>query len=112
MALAEKIKCSQGGLVATGRDDRDMTELSGDTGDWEHDRREISRSELIGIMRPRVEETLEGVRACLDAAGFDSLPSQKVVLKIARSSSIAMTRLTFSLILRTLIWIRSTARRS
>lgn len=79
-AMAEKIKCYHGGLVATGRDDRDMIELTGETGDWEHDRREISRSELIGIMRPRVEETLEAVRARLDAAGFDALPSQKIVL--------------------------------
>ena len=80
LGLAEKIKCIHGGLVATGRDDRDMIELTGETGDWEHDRREISRSELIGIMRPRVEETLEAVRARLDAAGFEALPSQKIVL--------------------------------
>jgi len=78
--VAERIKTLHGGLIATGRDDRDMIELTGDTGDWEHDRREISRSELIGIMRPRVEEILEEVRARLDAAGFDDLPSQKIVL--------------------------------
>lgn len=80
MALAERIKTLHGGLTATGRDDRDMIELAGETGDWEHDRREISRSELIGIMRPRVEEILEEVRARLDAAGFDNLRSQKIVL--------------------------------
>jgi len=80
MTLAEKIKCYHGGLLATGRDDRDMIELKSETGDWEHDRREISRSELIGIMRPRVEETLEAVRSRLDAAGFEALPSQKIVL--------------------------------
>ncbi len=80
MALAETIKTRHGGLVATGRDDRDMIPLTAETGDWEHDRREVSRSELIGIMRPRVEETLEAVRARLDAAGFDALPSQKIVL--------------------------------
>ena len=31
-------------------------------------------------MRPRVEEILEEVRARLDAAGFDHLPSQQIVL--------------------------------
>ena len=31
-------------------------------------------------MRPRVEEILEEVRARLDAAGFDHLPSQRIVL--------------------------------
>jgi len=51
-----------------------------DTGDWEHDRRTVSRAELIGIMRPRVEEILEEVRVRLDAAGFEHLPSQQIVL--------------------------------
>lgn len=78
--LAERIKTLHGGLMATGRDDRDIIQLTAETGDWEHDRREISRSELIGIMRPRVEEILEAVRDRLDAAGFDDLPSQKIVL--------------------------------
>jgi cell division protein FtsA len=52
-----------GGVIATGMDDREMIEIGGDTGDWEHDRRTVSRAELIGIMRPRVEEILEEVRA-------------------------------------------------
>lgn len=77
---AERIKTFYGGVVATGMDDREMIDLEGDTGDWEHDRRTVSRAELIGIMRPRVEEILEEVRARLDAAGFDHLPSQQIVL--------------------------------
>ncbi len=79
-ANAERMKTRNGGLFATGMDDRDMIETGGDTGDWERDRRAVSRTELIGIMRPRVEEILEEVRARLDAAGFDHLPSQQIVL--------------------------------
>ncbi len=79
-ATAERIKTFYGGVVATGMDDREMIEIGGDTGDWDHDRRSVSRAELIGIMRPRVEEILEEVRARLDAAGFDCLPSQQIVL--------------------------------
>ena len=79
-ATAERIKTFHGGVVATGMDDRDMIEIGGETGDWEHDRRTVSRAELIGIMRPRVEEILEEVRARLDAAGFEHLPSQQIVL--------------------------------
>ncbi len=79
-AKAEWIKTMHGGLHATGMDDREMIEIGGDTGDWEHDRRTVSRAELIGIMRPRVEEILEEVRVRLDAAGFDHLPSQQIVL--------------------------------
>ncbi len=79
-AMAERIKTFYGGVVATGMDDREMIEIGSDTGDWHHDRRSASRAELIGIMRPRVEEILEEVRARLDAAGFDHLPSQQIVL--------------------------------
>ncbi|EEX14938.1 cell division protein FtsA [Citreicella sp. SE45] len=85
MAMAERIKTFYGGVVATGMDDREMIEISGDTGDWHHDRRQVSRAELIGIMRPRVEEILEEVRTCLDAAGFDHMPSQQIVLTGAAS---------------------------
>ena len=77
---AERIKTFYGGVHATGMDDREMIEIGGETGDYEHDRRTVSRAELIGIMRPRVEEILEEVRARLDAAGFDQLPSQQIVL--------------------------------
>jgi cell division protein FtsA len=79
-AIAERIKTVHGGVHATGMDDREMIEIGADSGDWEKDRRRVSRTELIGIMRPRVEEILEEVRAILDAAGFDQLPSQQVVL--------------------------------
>ena len=80
MANAERIKTFNGGVHATGADDREIIDIGGDTGDWEHDRRTVSRAELIGIMRPRVEEILEEVRARLDAAGFEYLPSQQIVL--------------------------------
>ena len=80
MATAERLKTFYGGVVATGMDDREMIEIGGDTGDYEHDRRTVSRAELIGIMRPRVEEIFEEVRARLDAAGFEHLPSQQIVL--------------------------------
>ena len=79
-ANAERIKTFYGGVQATGMDDREMIESGGETGDYEHDRRTASRAELIGIMRPRVEEILEEARARLDAAGFDHLPSQQIVL--------------------------------
>ncbi|THD81200.1 cell division protein FtsA [Aliigemmobacter aestuarii] len=80
LATAERIKTKHGGVHATSMDDRDMIEIGGDSGDWEKDRRQVSRTELIGIMRPRVEEILEEVRVRLDAAGFEHLPSQQIVL--------------------------------
>jgi cell division protein FtsA len=80
MNVAERIKTFHGGVQATGMDDRERIEIGGDSGDWEKDRRTVSRTELIGIMRPRVEEILEDVRSRLDAAGFEHLPSQQIVL--------------------------------
>lgn len=83
--IAERLKTLNGGVEATGRDDREMIEVGAghgpdSTGDWEADRRTVSRADVIGIMRPRVEEILEGARELLDAAGFDYLPSQQIVL--------------------------------
>jgi cell division protein FtsA len=80
LATAERIKTVHGGLFATGMDDREMIDLGGDSGDWEKDRRQVSRTEVISIIRPRVEEILEEVRARLDAAGFEDMPSQSIVL--------------------------------
>lgn len=80
LEVAERIKTVNGGLVATGRDDRDFIEVPHPMAQWENDRRHITRSELIGVMRPRVEEILEEVRDRLDAAGFEFLPSQQIVL--------------------------------
>ena len=80
LTTAERIKTRFGGVHATGMDDREKIDIGGDSGDWEKDRRQVSRTELIGIMRPRVEEILEETRARLDAAGFEHLPSQQIVL--------------------------------
>ncbi len=80
LSAAERIKTRNGGVVATGLDDREMIEIANETGDWELDRRIISRSDLIGIIRPRIEEILEETHACLSNAGFEDLPSQKIIL--------------------------------
>jgi len=77
---AERIKTLHGGLLATGSDSRVEIEVPNPMAQWENDRRTVTRSELIGVMRPRVEEILEEVRARLDASGFDGLPSQRIVL--------------------------------
>lgn len=82
---AEQIKTVHGGVLATGRDDCEMIAIGGQSGDYHHDSRSVSRTELIGIMRPRVEEILEAVRGRLDAAGFEHLPSQQIVLTGAGS---------------------------
>lgn len=78
--VAERLKTFHGGLVATGQDDRDFIELPSPLEEAAGERRRVSRSELIGVIRPRMEEILEDVRALLDASGFEYLPGQRIVL--------------------------------
>ncbi|MEL6598542.1 MAG: cell division protein FtsA [Pseudomonadota bacterium] len=77
---AERIKTFHGGLVATSMDDREMIEIPDGDPSRPDGRRLVSRTELIGIMRPRVEEILESVRDRLDAASFEHLPGRRIVL--------------------------------
>ena len=79
-AAAERIKTFHGGAVATGLDDRELIEAPHIGDRHPAERRTISRSALIGVIRPRLEEILEEVRARLDAAGFAHLPARRIVL--------------------------------
>lgn len=80
LAHAERLKTLHGGVIATGRDDREMIAIDAGTGDWNHDYRHVSRADLIGIIRPCIAEILETVRDRLDQAGFSELPGQRIVL--------------------------------
>ncbi len=80
MSVAERLKTLHGGVMATGADDRELIEIPGVSGADMIERRQITRSDLIGVMRPRMEEILEAVAARLDASGFDHLPGQRIVL--------------------------------
>lgn len=79
-AAAERIKTFHGGAVATGLDDREQIEAPYIGDRHPAERRTISRSALIGVIRPRLEEILEDTKSRLDAAGFQHLPAQRIVL--------------------------------
>ena len=76
VSAAERLKTLHGSVMATREDDRSYCESFGS------DRSivKISRSELIGVIKPRVEEILEDIRLALDRAGFSSVPGQSIVL--------------------------------
>lgn len=79
---AERIKTLHGGLVITNLDDNDLIELSSSdkSGEIHHyERPFISRSELISVIKPRLEEILEEVKNQLNIGGFDNLSSKRVV---------------------------------
>ena len=77
---AERIKTFHGGAFATGLDDRDLIEAPHIGDHHPAERRTISRSALIGVIRPRLEEILEDARRRLDEAGFEHLQGRRIVL--------------------------------
>ena len=77
---AERLKVLHGGLLPTNTDDRETIELPESNTDLYTDRRTITKSELLGVIRPRVEEIFDSLRSILDQSNFEFLPGQKIVL--------------------------------
>ncbi len=77
---AERLKVLHGGLLPTNSDDRETLELPESNTDLFTDRRTITKSELLGVIRPRVEEIFDSLRTILDQSDFEFLPGQKIVL--------------------------------
>jgi cell division protein FtsA len=79
-AAAERIKVLFGGLISTSSDERETIEIPGNQNDLYSDRLTITRSELIGVIRPRVEEIFDELKNLLQKSDFDFLPGQKIIL--------------------------------
>jgi cell division protein FtsA len=77
---AERMKTLYGSTMASSSDDREIIKvpLVGEVESAEDNH--IPRSMLVGIIRPRLEETLEMVRDSLVDAGFEKVAGQRVVL--------------------------------
>lgn len=80
LAQAERIKTLYGSAVAGPADDREAIEVPLVGEDDARAVTQIPRSLLVGIIHPRVEETLELVRGRLEASGFDKLAGRRAVL--------------------------------
>jgi cell division protein FtsA len=80
LAHSERIKTLYGSTTPSPSDDREVIKvpLIGEDDDTEAN--QVPRSMLIGIIRPRLEETFEIVRARLEEAGFDKTGGRRVVL--------------------------------
>ncbi len=77
---AERMKTLFGSAIASASDDRetiDVPQMGESDGDSVS---RIPRSMLTGIIRPRLEETLELVRERLIQSGFDQIAGRRVVL--------------------------------
>lgn len=79
VAYAERMKTLYGSAVPSPSDDQEVIKvpLVGEEDDGEN---QISRSMLVGIIRPRIEEIYELVREKLEPTGFEKAGARRVVL--------------------------------
>lgn len=79
MSDAERLKTLYGSCISSVSDDRETITISqvGEEGDHPH---HVPKSQLVRIIRPRVEEILELVRDRLKAAGYMSQSGRRIVL--------------------------------
>ena len=79
LSFAERMKTLYGSVIPSPSDDQEVIKvpLVGEKDDGEN---QISRSILVGIIRPRMEEIYELVRTKLDQSGFGGDEARRVVL--------------------------------
>jgi len=80
LAHAERLKTLYGTVLPSPSDDTETIDVPqvGETDDHAHN--QVPRSILTGIIKPRLEETLEQVRERLVQSGFEKLAGRRVVL--------------------------------
>ncbi len=76
---AERLKTLHGTAIASASDEREMLSVSQVGDDVDHPTH-MPKSQLVRIIKPRVEEILELVRDRLTAAGFSAHAGRRLVL--------------------------------
>jgi cell division protein FtsA len=80
LAHAERLKTLHGSTITTQADEREIVDVPL-VGEDEHGQpNHVPKSLLTGIIRPRLEETFEMVRARLEKSGYDKVAGRRVVL--------------------------------
>ena len=80
LAHSERMKTLYGHVMAAPNDERELIDVPQVGEDEASESQQIPRSLLVGIIQPRVEETLELVRSRLELSGFDKIAGRRVVL--------------------------------
>ena len=81
VSTAERLKVLHGGAIAGPSDEREMISVPQVEGDGDNDgAKQVSRAQLVRIIKPRVEEILELVRDRLANAGFAAQAGRHVVV--------------------------------
>jgi cell division protein FtsA len=79
LASAERLKAIYGNVEPSADDEREMLDVQM-IGEEEHQFVSVPRSMLVGVIRPRMEETFEFVRDRLETAGLGRAANGRVVL--------------------------------
>src|SRR3546814_16347543 len=74
------MKTLYGRVITAPTDERELIDVPQVGEDDSSHSQQIPRSLLVGIIQPRVEETLELVRSRLELSGFDKVAGRRVVL--------------------------------
>lgn len=80
VAAAERLKTLFGNALTSPADDREPLRVPLIGEEEEDSTNQVARSVLIQIIRPRLEETFEMVRARLEEAGVDKIVGRRAVL--------------------------------
>ncbi len=80
LTAAERLKTLYGGAIATMTDDKDLLDVPPLGEDDHNTPNHVPRSYLVSIIQPRLEETLEMVRARLQDVGVAPHAGRRVVL--------------------------------
>lgn len=80
LADAERMKVLYGSTLASPNDDREMIDVPPIGDEGRASANHVPRSMLVGIIRPRVEETLEIIRDELKASGVQRVAGHRIVL--------------------------------
>ena len=76
---AERLKSLYGNVQSSPDDDREMLKVP-IVGEEDHHLAQVPRSQVVAIIRPRLEETFEYVKDRLDSAGLARAAGNRVVL--------------------------------
>jgi cell division protein FtsA len=80
LAHAERMKTLHGSAIASSADEREMISVPQVGEDDDGLANHVPKSLLVGIIAPRLEETLELVRDRLESSGFDKIVGRRIVL--------------------------------
>jgi len=92
VAHAERLKTLHGGVLSAPEDEKEWLPVP-QVGEEEDQSARVPRAMVVGIIRPRLEETFEMVRDRLESAGLEQEMGRRVVLTGGASQLVGVREL-------------------